>query len=99
MRAIYDCDMIFAHYSVTVTVGAKDAVSMINQQEGKFDLVMAKSNMPDMDALSFLHLLHEKDIPIICKFHLRVKILSQNVVSFNTYIFFIMYSHLLWRIQ
>ncbi|KAL5140096.1 Two-component response regulator ORR26 [Glycine soja] len=38
---------------------------MIWRHEGKFKLVMAKANMPDIDTLYFLEVALEKDIPVI----------------------------------
>ncbi|XP_028786481.1 two-component response regulator ORR26-like [Neltuma alba] len=53
-------------YAVTVTDEAKAAVSMIcDPEESQFNLVMAKDNMPDMDILSFLHIMLDKYIPVI----------------------------------
>ncbi|CAJ1977472.1 unnamed protein product [Sphenostylis stenocarpa] len=50
----------------TATNNTSAAASMICNEEGiMFKLVMAKTNMPDMDILSFLNLVLEKDIPVI----------------------------------
>jgi len=58
-------------FSVTATNNASAAASMICRQEGMFKLIMAKADMPDMDILSFLDAILEKDIPVICKFQFR----------------------------
>ncbi|XP_068490450.1 putative two-component response regulator-like APRR6 [Phaseolus vulgaris] len=52
-------------FSVTATNNASAAASMICRQEGMFKLIMAKADMPDMDILSFLDAILEKDIPVI----------------------------------
>lgn len=57
-------------FSVVATDEVKAAVSMIcDPDESQFNLVMAKDDMPNMDALSFLQFMLEKYIPVICKFH------------------------------
>lgn len=52
---------------VTTTEMASVALSMITEQKDDYKLVMANINMPDMDSLSFLRVLHKKEIPVICK--------------------------------
>ncbi|KAK7357731.1 hypothetical protein VNO80_17027 [Phaseolus coccineus] len=52
-------------FKVTATNNASAAASMICRQEGMFKLIMAKADMPDMDILSFLGVILEKDIPVI----------------------------------
>ncbi|XP_020412567.1 two-component response regulator ORR24 [Prunus persica] len=44
---------------------ASVALSMITEQKDDYKLVMANINMPDMDSLSFLRVLHKKEIPVI----------------------------------
>lgn len=46
---------------------ASVALSMITEQKDDYKLVMANINMPDMDSLSFLRVLHKKEIPVICR--------------------------------
>lgn len=52
---------------VTTTQQASVALSMIREQKDHYELVMANINMPDIDILSFLHVLFENEIPVVCK--------------------------------
>ncbi|CAB4265096.1 unnamed protein product [Prunus armeniaca] len=52
-------------FKVTTTEMASVALSMITEQKDDYKLVMANINMPDMDSLSFLRVLHKKEIPVI----------------------------------
>ncbi|KAJ0094830.1 hypothetical protein Patl1_15082 [Pistacia atlantica] len=52
-------------YKVATTELASVALSMINEEEGRFKLVIANVNMPDMACLSFLRVLIKKEIPVI----------------------------------
>ncbi|KAK7308755.1 hypothetical protein VNO77_42384 [Canavalia gladiata] len=52
-------------FKVTATDEIPVAVSMICNHEDRFKLVMVKVSMLGINALSFLNLLHEKEIPVI----------------------------------
>ncbi|KAI9088550.1 hypothetical protein K1719_029664 [Acacia pycnantha] len=52
-------------FKVTATNQASAAIDIVCQQEGRFKLVMAKANMPDMNTISFLNTLLLKHITVI----------------------------------
>lgn len=58
------------YYCTVMTIElANIALSLIQEKENQYDLVIAEVDMPEMDGFTFLkHILCERDIPIICKF-------------------------------
>ncbi|KAK7407509.1 hypothetical protein VNO78_09462 [Psophocarpus tetragonolobus] len=52
-------------FKVTTANEVSDGMSKICNNETQFKLVVVKLNMPGLDALAFLDLLHQKDIPAV----------------------------------
>ncbi|KAJ1382936.1 Signal transduction response regulator, receiver domain, partial [Sesbania bispinosa] len=50
---------------VTATSNTPTAASMILEDKGRFKMIMTKLNMPGVDAVSFVHLVLGKRIPVI----------------------------------
>lgn len=55
-------------WSVTTTELGSVGLTMIRGKEEGFKLVIANTNMADMDCLSFLRLVLNKSIPVVCEF-------------------------------
>ncbi|KAL5761206.1 hypothetical protein ACOSP7_019739 [Xanthoceras sorbifolium] len=52
-------------YKVTTTELASVALSMIQEDQDQFKVVIANINMPEMSSLSFLRVILKRDIPVI----------------------------------
>lgn len=62
------CTQLYTVFiSVTTTDRVSAALSMIQQEENRFRLVMVNMDMPDMDRLSFLRASHQRNIQVISK--------------------------------
>ncbi|KAK4364334.1 hypothetical protein RND71_015692 [Anisodus tanguticus] len=58
------------YYKVTAIELATIALSMIEERESQYDLVIAEFNMLEMDGFTFLkHILRDRDIPVILMSH------------------------------
>ncbi|WRX15201.1 Signal transduction response regulator [Theobroma cacao] len=70
-------------YKVTTTVLPSVAVSMIQQGNNSFKLVMANINMKDKNSLSFLRALLKKDIPVIVMSSERSANVAQKAIAYG----------------
>ncbi len=50
-------------YSVEIALGGEEGWEKLNQKQKKFDLVITDIKMPDLDGLSLLRRLRDRDIP------------------------------------